>query len=103
MIHLSFYVPDSHLELVKKAIFEAGAGRIGNYQSCCWQVRGTGQFEPMAGADPHTGVIDELSQAEEWKVELVVADTEIVPVIEALKAAHPYEEPAYQAVQCLGV
>ena len=52
---LDVYVPDSHVEAVKTAIFEAGAGYFGNYDSCCWQTGGTGQFRPLEGAHPFYG------------------------------------------------
>lgn len=95
MYTLFFYVPESHLEVVKDAVFTAGAGAIGDYQNCCWQVLGQGQFRPMAGSQPFIGEQDQLEQVAEWRVEVVVAAADIKPVITALKAAHPYEEPAY--------
>lgn len=52
MFKLIYYVPESHLESTKLAIFEAGAGGIGNYEHCAWQVLGTGQFKPVKGANP---------------------------------------------------
>ncbi|MEK5778367.1 NGG1p interacting factor NIF3, partial [Acinetobacter nosocomialis] len=52
MLKLIYYVPESHLEVTKQAIFEAGAGGIGNYQHCAWQVKGIGQFKPVCGANP---------------------------------------------------
>ncbi len=48
MYKICFYVPESHLEKVKEALFATGAGRIGDYDHCCWQTRGTGQFRPLA-------------------------------------------------------
>lgn len=95
MYTLFFYVPESHLEVVKDAVFAAGAGAIGDYQNCCWQVLGQGQFRPMAGSQPFIGEQDQLEQVAEWRVEMVVAADCIKPVMAALKAAHPYEEPAY--------
>lgn len=95
MYALFFYVPESHLEQVKSALFSAGAGVIGDYQRCCWQVLGQGQFEPMAGSQPFLGQLEQLEQVAEWRVELVVEAAAIKAVVAALKAAHPYEEPAY--------
>lgn len=96
---ISVYVPDSDREEVKAAMFAAGGGRIGDYDQCCWQVRGTGQFRPLAGADPHIGTVGTVEQVEEWRVELVVADDCVAAVIAAMKAAHPYEEPAYAVIR----
>ncbi|PAU89756.1 NGG1p interacting factor NIF3 [Pseudomonas sp. WN033] len=95
MFKLCFYVPDSHLEAVKQAVFAAGGGRIGDYDQCCWQVRGLGQFRPLAGSNPFLGRQGEVEQVEEWRVELVCADELIRAVVAALRQAHPYEEPAY--------
>lgn len=96
MYKLCFFVPDSNLESVKNALFDAGAGHIGNYDHCCWQVLGQGQFRPLPGSDPHIGSTGTVERVEEWKVELVVAEERIHAVIAALKAAHPYETPAYE-------
>lgn len=102
MFKLCFYVPDSHLEAVKQAIFAVGAGRIGLYDSCCWQVRGLGQFRPLPGSQPHLGEQGSLEKLEEWRVELVLADEAIArQAVAALKTAHPYETPAYDVVQVL--
>ena len=96
MFKLAFFVPASHVESVKEAIFAAGAGRIGNYEACCWQVLGQGQFRPTQGAVPFIGTESNLSRVDEYKVELVCADEHIKAAVAALKQAHPYEEPAYE-------
>ena len=95
MFKLCFYVPESHLELVKRAVFSTGAGKIGDYEQCCWQVLGQGQFKPLKGSQPFIGEQGELEQVAEFRVELVCADGLIAEAVEALKLAHPYEEPAY--------
>ena len=95
MYKLCFFVPESHLEPVKAAVFAAGGGRIGDYEHCCWQVLGQGQFRPGAGADPFIGKAGELETVAEYRVELVCADDLIEAAVAALKQAHPYEEPAY--------
>ncbi|WP_201576077.1 YqfO family protein [Psychrobacter sp. H8-1] len=101
MYKLTVFIPDNALELVKSALFAAGAGTIGNYEHCCWQVQGTGQFKPLAGSNPHIGAHDRLEEVDEWRVEMVVATANIAKVIEALKQAHPYETPAYDVVEVL--
>lgn len=107
MYKLTLYVPQSEheaqLEAVKSAIFAAGAGRIGNYSHCCWQVLGTGQFQPLAGSNPHIGEHNQVQTVPEWRVECVVADEHIQAVITAMKQAHPYETPAYDVVQVTDV
>ena len=103
MLKLGFYVPDSHVEQVKTALFAVGAGRIGNYDSCCWQVQGMGQFRPLAGSNPHLGQQGRVEQVVEWRVELVLEDQLLKPVMAALRASHPYDEPAYDVVPLLAV
>jgi hypothetical protein len=93
---LCFFVPDSHVEAVKSAVFAAGGGRIGHYDSCAWQVLGRGQFRAMQGSQPFIGQVGQVETVDEWKVELVVADALIEAVVAALKLSHPYETPAYE-------
>ncbi|SFU41262.1 YqfO family protein [Halomonas korlensis] len=97
MYKLAFFVPSEDAERVKEAVFASGAGRIGDYEACCFQTLGTGQFRPLAGADPHIGQVGELETVEELKVELVCEDDLIHQAVAALKLAHPYEEPAFDA------
>ena len=99
MYKLVFFVPESHLEQVKAAVLATGAGRIGDYEQCCFETRGTGQFKPLASATPFIGQADLLERVAEVRVELVCADNLIRPAIAALRAAHPYEEPAFDVWQ----
>ncbi len=99
MYQLCFYVPEEAAEAVKQAIFATGCGRIGNYDQCCWQTPGTGQFRPLAGSDPSIGEHGRLESLSELKVEMVCADAHIEAAVEALKRAHPYEEVAYTVVK----
>lgn len=95
MYKLCFYVPETHLDGVKTAVFAAGGGRVGNYDHCCWQVLGQGQFRPQQGSQPFLGRTGLTEQVVEWKVELVVADELLHEVVKALKKSHPYETPAF--------
>lgn len=95
MYQLGFYVPGSHLDAVKSALFDKGAGRIGDYEACCWQVLGEGQFCPTAGSQPFIGAHNQLEKLDEWKVEMVCEDHLIKDVVATLKTIHPYEEVAY--------
>ncbi len=95
MYKLVVYVPESHLEAVKSALFSAGAGRMGDYDSCAWQVLGQGQFRPLEGSQPYLGQQGKVEYVPEYRVELVCADECINDVLSALRRAHPYEEPAY--------
>ncbi len=95
MYKLTYHVPESHLEATKQAVFDAGGGRVGNYDQCCWQVLGEGQFRPLDGSQPHLGGVGTIERVPEYRVELVCADECVTQVLTALKAAHPYEEPSY--------
>lgn len=99
MYKLGFYVPASHLEVVKAALFAAGAGRVGDYEHCCWQVPGQGQFRPLAGSKPFIGQQDQLETVAEYRVEMVCAEPYIEAVMKSLRRSHPYQEPAYDVVR----
>jgi hypothetical protein len=100
MYSLSFYVPETDKERVKMAMFHAGAGKIGNYDQCCFEYSGTGQYRPLTGSNPYLGELNKLEYVTEYKVEMVVLDSVIKEVIEAMKKNHPYEEVAYHVVKC---
>ncbi len=95
MYKICVYVPENSVETVKSALFEAGAGRIGNYDSCCWQTEGIGQFRPLDGSNPAIGTLGEVEHIKETKIELVCADEYIQDAVQAMRTAHPYEEPAF--------
>ena len=95
MYRISFYVPAGEAEGVKAAIFAAGAGKMGNYECCCWETEGRGQFRALPGSRPAVGKVGELEKVDELKIETVCAEGVIGDVIGALIEAHPYEEPAY--------
>lgn len=96
---LCFYVPESHLQQVKHALFDAGAGKLGQYDQTCWQTVGQGQFRPLPGANPTLGEQLTLTYVTEVKVEMLCEEHCLREAIAALKKAHPYEEPAYDIVK----
>lgn len=95
MYKLCLYVPETHIDIVKNAIFDAGAGIIGQYSHCSWQILGEGQFMPLTGSNAFLGEVNQLEKVAEYKIETVCAKERILDVIAALKRAHPYETPAY--------
>ncbi len=101
MIHISFYVPVNDADAVKNAMFQAGGGRIGHYDSCSFEVKGIGQFRPLSGSNPTIGSESVLERVEELKVDMVCEDHLAEDVIAALKKSHPYETPAYYAIKTL--
>ncbi|MGO1693709.1 MAG: NGG1p interacting factor NIF3 [Marinobacter sp.] len=96
MYKIYYFVPVTHLEQTKQALFDTGAGCIGNYDSCAWQCSGQGQFRPLEGSNPFLGESGALEVVDEFKVELVCRDDLIRQAVDALRQAHPYEEPAYE-------
>lgn len=100
MYMIFVYVPESHVEQVKSAMFNAGAGKIGNYSSCSWQVKGEGQFCPEVGSNAYIGKIGVIEEVSEYKVSIVCEDAKVVRnVVTAMKQAHPYETPAYGVIK----
>lgn len=99
MYQIIFYVPSSHCEMVKSALFEAGAGRIGDYDQCAWQVAGTGQFRPLDNSDAFIGKVYQLEKLAEFRVEMVCDHGVIKKVINALLSNHPYQTPAYHILE----
>lgn len=95
MYKLCVYVPEKHVENVKKALFAAGAGHIGKYDQCCWQTPGVGQFRPLENSNPAIGSYHTVETVVEVKIELVCEDALIQQAIAAMKQSHPYEQPAY--------
>lgn len=99
---LVVYIPVDYVEQVKAAVFTAGAGKQGHYDQCCWQTLGKGQFRPLAGSDPFIGAKSKangaVEQVDEYRVEVLCEEARLEDVVQALKAAHPYEEPAYDVI-----
>ena len=96
MYKLCFFVPESHLEPVKSALFALGAGKIGHYDCCAWQVAGQGQFRALEGSVPFIGQHGVVASVDEYRVEMMVSDELIASVVETLVEVHPYEVPAYE-------
>ncbi len=96
---LSVFVPPEHRGQVMAALFAAGAGRIGEYDQCAYWTDGTGQFRPGDLADPFIGTAGEVEQVRESRVEVVYPRSLRLAVVEALRRAHPYEEPAFDVWQ----
>ncbi|MGN6129951.1 MAG: Nif3-like dinuclear metal center hexameric protein, partial [Nocardioidaceae bacterium] len=92
-------VPHSHVDAVREAITAAGAGAIGDYDSCTYSLEGEGRFRPLEGANPMIGRVGDVEVVPEVRVEAVLPRALRGRVVAALKAAHPYEEPAYDVIE----
>lgn len=100
---IEFYVPETHLDAVKAAMFAAGAGKVGAYDSCAWQTLGRGQYRPLAGSSPHLGEAGRVESVAEYKVELVCEKCFVHAAIAAMLATHPYEAVAYSLIELLSL
>lgn len=97
MYQITFFVPPSHAEEVKEAMFNAGAGVHNNYSRCSWQVLGEGRFKPGESSKPFLGTPGEVERVEEYRVEMICKDEILQQVLETLVKVHPYEEVAHYA------
>ena len=92
---LVVFVPREALGPVREALFAAGAGRIGAYERCSWYTQGTGTFRGGEGTDPTVGEAGREERVAELRLETVYPVELEAEVVRALRAAHPYEEPAF--------
>lgn len=95
LIKLVTFVPHTHVDVVREALFASGCGNIGNYDSCSYNVEGEGTFCAKEGANPFCGTVGELHREGEIRIETILPAFKKSEVCRALIAAHPYEEPAY--------
>jgi len=96
--HLIVYVPVLHADAVRAALAASGAGKIGNYDSCSFSMKGTGRFRPLEGSNPAIGSQGKIEEVPEERIEVVVTAEHVNEVIQAVKKVHPYEEPAIHTV-----
>ena len=99
LLKLAVYVPVSAADAVRNALFAAGCGNIGNYDSCSYNVDGFGTFKANEGCNPFCGEVGELHREQEVRVETVLPAYLKNKAVAALLKAHPYEEPAYDIYQ----
>jgi len=99
-VKLVTFVPESHLAPVREAVCEAGAGVIGDYTRCSFSSPGLGTFLPGEAADPFSGEKGQVNEEPERRFEVLVPKARLAGVLDALRTAHPYDEPAYDVV-CL--
>ncbi|BCN49624.1 Nif3-like dinuclear metal center hexameric protein [Rhodococcus hoagii] len=92
-------VPTTDTVRIREALFAAGAGELGDYRECSWTVTGDGQFRPLPGAAPTLGVVGEVETVREDRVEVIAPRRSRARILAALRAAHPYEEPAFDVFE----
>lgn len=94
-VKLVVFVPLSHTDAVRRALGEAGAGTIGNYNFCSFSTRGVGRFRGNESSHPVIGSAEKYEQVEEERIEVVVSREILNAVVEKMKTVHPYEEVAF--------
>jgi hypothetical protein len=94
-IKLIVFVPITHADTVRNALGKAGAGKIGNYNFCSFSSKGVGRFRGNEQSNPAIGAIGQFESVEEERIEVLVPRAVLLEVITAMKAAHPYEEIAF--------
>ena len=95
LLKLVTFVPVVYADKVRKALFDAGCGSIGNYDSCSYNQEGEGTFRALQGANPFCGELGELHAEKEIRIETILPAFKKTSVLQALLEAHPYEEPAF--------
>ncbi|MFC7320903.1 Nif3-like dinuclear metal center hexameric protein [Halobacillus campisalis] len=101
LVKLTVFVPESHTDYVRDAISEAGAGHIGDYSHCTYQVSGEGTFKPLEGSNPLIGSQGDLEKVKEDRLETILPKEKVDTVIHSMRKAHPYEEAAYDVFPLL--
>lgn len=101
LYHVIVYCPEDAADAIRDVVAHAGAGKIGNYDSCSFSVKGTGRFRPLQGAHPAIGSIDNPEEVAEERIEFMVTKQHLKQTIENIIEAHPYEEPAIHVLQML--
>ena len=99
---LVVFVPREALDAVREALFAAGAGRIGDYEHCSWYTEGTGTFLGGEGTSPSVGQAGREERVAELRLETVFPADRQDKVLDALRRAHPYEEPAFDVYELAG-
>ncbi|KKQ51791.1 hypothetical protein A2865_03255 [Candidatus Woesebacteria bacterium RIFCSPHIGHO2_01_FULL_39_17] len=94
-VKIVVFVPQTHADMVRQAMGDAGAGRIGNYSHCSYSVDGVGRYKPLEGAKPHIGEVGKFEEVEEERIECVCERPKTKEVIIAIRKVHPYEEIAF--------
>jgi len=102
-VKIIVHVPVDSVEIVLKAMGDAGAGKIGDYTHCSFSSQGYGRFLPLPGAQPTIGQVGKLEKVAEERIEMTCEKALLADVVAAIKKVHPYEEPTYDVYERLDV
>jgi hypothetical protein len=87
-------VPENEADALRKAIGDAGGGKMGNYSYCSFSIKGTGRFLPNENANPTIGTVGQPEAVDEERIEVSCDEADARAIVRAIRAAHSYEEPA---------
>ncbi len=102
-VKIAVYVDVAHADAVRGAMADSGAGRFNKYDHCSFSVRGVGRFRPLEGSNPAIGEVGKLEEVEEERIEVICLAERLDDVLAAVRAAHPYEEPAIDVYPLLNI
>ena len=102
-IKLEIFIPETHFPQLQKALQEADAGHIGNYDSCLSYSPVIGTWRPLTGTHPYIGKQGTVSREPELKVEVTIRAEKLDETVAMIKAVHPYEEPVINAIPLVGI
>lgn len=103
LVKLVFFVPTSHADIVRKAMGDAGAGKMGNYSHASWSSIGHGRCIPLEGSNSAYGEVGKLQIVEEERIETLCERDKVKDVVEAIKKVHPYEELDFDIIALVGL
>ncbi|MCC7197369.1 hypothetical protein IT413_04220 [Candidatus Peregrinibacteria bacterium] len=93
-VKIAVFAPATHGDVIRKALADAGAGHIGNYDFCSFSSRGVGRFRGLEGTDPFIGKPGKIEEVDEEKIEVICPSDILKKALDAVRTVHPYEEPA---------
>lgn len=100
-LKLEIFIPETHFTVLQKALQNADAGHIGNYDSCLSVSEVTGYWRPLEKANPYIGKAGQMSCEKELKIEVTIKSVNLKNTIDKIKAVHPYEEPVINVIPLL--
>lgn len=100
-VKIIVFVPVKDADNIRKVLGQNGAGKIGKYSDASFSSKGIGRFKPETGSNPTIGKVGRLSEVKEEKIEVIAPKEKCSEIIEAVKKAHPYEEPAIEVYDLL--
>lgn len=95
LVKIVVFAPKTHTDIVRQAMGDTGAGKIGLYSHCSYSVNGVGRYKPLEGAHPAIGEVGKFEEVDEERIECVCEKSLAKQVISAIRKVHPYEEVAF--------